>query len=955
MIHDQNSFRDAGESAAEAALAESRRQLATLIGNLPGIVYRCGTAPPWALDFVSDGVLAITGHPAAEWMAGRISWADIVHADDLPRLSDEIEAAVAARRPFCATYRIRHREGEWRWLMERGQPVAGADGTLFLEGFIADVTEQKQLEASLQREAQRVSASVTAVLENTLDRVYSLDSALRFTYVNARFRQQHAEEPELIGRSIADLLPGFEDTDFGRAYRRVIDTRVAETIEAHYPPVDRWFEAHVTPTEGGVTVFYRDVTERKQAEKALRDSTARARSILDSVPQIVFSTDARGQLDYLSPQWQALTGRDNNADLGTGWMKAVHGQDRRKVRAAWARSIAGGRLLDVEMRLRDAEGSFRWVLLRASPRRAESGEIERWFGTCTDVNERVVAQAALEESEAITRSILDASPDCIKLLDADGRILFVNPLGPAAVDLDDKMQLIGRRWVNFLLPETAQIAADALDRARGGETVNFTMPHPTHKGRPKWWDIVVTPVKGAEGARIVVVARDVTHQKQSEEQVRWAANHDPLTGLPNRLLFQERLDQLVTRDERLDRFALLLLDLDDFKRVNDSLGHDAGDILLCAFAERLRAAVRAEDFVARLGGDEFAVIVSGAQGEEQVTSVADSILSELRRPHIHAGRVLDCNASIGASLFPKDGRSRAELLKHADIALYVAKSSWRGNLRLFQPAMRADMQNRVSMLALARNALEKDLIIPFYQPKVDLRSGRVAGFEALLRWRDPRRGIQAPNTIAAAFEDINTAAEISDRMIAKVVADMKAWTAAGVDFGHVAINAAAAEFRKGGFAEALLAQLDAAGVGADKVQVEITETVFLGRGADCVERALKTLSEAGVRIALDDFGTGYASLSHLKQFPVDVLKIDRSFVAELGENDDAAAIVRAVINLGRSLEIEVVAEGIETEAQASWLTEGGCHLGQGHLYAPASAAAEVKRLLARLNAARHAA
>jgi diguanylate cyclase (GGDEF)-like protein len=437
--------------------------------------------------------------------------------------------------------------------------------------------------------------------------------------------------------------------------------------------------------------------------------------------------------------------------------------------------------------------------------------------------------------------------------------------------------------------------------------------------------------------------------------VRWVANHDPLTALPNRLLFQERLDQIAMKDGSGERFALLLLDVDDFKRINDSLGHDAGDTLLCAFGERLRAATRPDDFVARLGGDEFAVILAGAQSEEDVAKAADAILGELRKPHVHAGRILDCNSSIGGSLYPVHGRTRAELLKHADIALYVAKSSWRGNLRMFQPAMRSDMQSRISMVALARNALARDLIRPFYQPKIDLRTGQVAGFEALLRWRDERRGIQAPDTIAAAFEDINTAAEISDRMIDLVVADMRRWLDQGLEFGHVAINAAAAEFRKGDFAEGLLARLAAAGVPPQRIQVEVTEMVFLGRGADCVERALKTLSAAGVQIALDDFGTGYASLSHLKQFPVDVLKIDRSFIADLDGREDASAIVRAVINLGRGLDMGVVAEGIETAAQASWLTQRGCHFGQGHLYAPASAAEDVAPLLARLNRGRRAA
>jgi EAL domain-containing protein (putative c-di-GMP-specific phosphodiesterase class I) len=268
--------------------------------------------------------------------------------------------------------------------------------------------------------------------------------------------------------------------------------------------------------------------------------------------------------------------------------------------------------------------------------------------------------------------------------------------------------------------------------------------------------------------------------------------------------------------------------------------------------------------------------------------------------------------------------------------------------------MRSEMQTRLSMLGIAREALKEDLIVPFYQPKVDLRSGEVSGFEALLRWRHPTRGIQAPDSITAAFEDLSTAAAISDRMVEKVIADMRRWLDDGIAFGHVAVNSAAAEFRKGDFAESLLERLHKGGIPPERLQLEVTETVFLGRGADYVERALKTLSRAGVQIALDDFGTGYASLSHLKQFPVDVLKIDRSFVAELGQDVDAAAIIRAVINLGHSLNIEVVAEGIETVDQAQRLTRKGCHYGQGHLYSPAVPADRVPEIVSMLARSRAA-
>jgi diguanylate cyclase (GGDEF)-like protein/PAS domain S-box-containing protein len=812
--------------AAEEALSESERRLSTLLGNLPGIAYRCQVERPWRLEFVSDGAEAITGWPAEEWASGTIGWADIVHTEDRPPLVREVKRGVKAKGRFSRTYRIHRRDGALRWVHETGVPVFDGEGrAIALEGYISDVTEQKAL------------------------------------------------------------------------------------------------------------------------EEALRASTERAHHILDSVPQIVWSCGSDGRTTYISPQWEKFTGVVGSA-AKLEWSSAIHPDDLVRIEADWPRNIAAGKALEYQYRLRHHSGEYRWMLAQAVPEKSPDGRIARWFGTSTDVHESVLAQEKLRDAEAVNRTILQSSPDCIKMLDLEGRILFVNPLGAAAVGVDDPAALIGVPWTDLLPPENARDAREALRLARKGQAAHFTMRWAA-PGPVRWWDIVATPLRDGDGniTRLVVASRDISHQKQSEERVRWIANHDSLTGLPNRLLFQERLDHMVHPDEGESHFALLLLDIDEFKRVNDTLGHDAGDALLCAFAERLKEAARKDDLVARLGGDEFAVILNGVSDEAEVTAAVDAAMRALRKPWVHAGMVLDCDASIGASIFPKDGHSRAELMKHADIALYVAKASGRGNLKLFHARMRAEMQNRISMLALARDAIEKDWIVPFYQPKVDLKTGEIAGFEALLRWKHPGKGIQGPDTIAAAFEDLTIAAGISDRMIDKVIADVAAWRRKGVEFRHVAINASAAEFHSGDFGERLLKRLAAADVPPHCLQLEVTETVFLGRGADCVERTLKTLSAAGVTIALDDFGTGYASLSHLKQFPVDLLKIDRSFVHELGQSPDAAAIIRAVINLGHSLEIEIVAEGIETAAQEARLVAQGCDYGQGYLYSRAVRAAEVPAIL----------
>lgn len=682
----------------------------------------------------------------------------------------------------------------------------------------------------------------------------------------------------------------------------------------------------------------------REAEAEAKDRADRLNMILDTVPQMMWANHEDGSRFY-SRQFREFTGVPLGGSGASARIDLVHPDDRARAAAIWRTCRAEGRPYEAEYRLRHHDGDYRWVLSRANPQRGPEGEVVAWYGTCTDIHERVLAREALDASERLNRGIIEASPDCIALLAQDGTTLFVNEATRRLYGGTGANRLVGSRWGTSFRQPLLGRTQDALRRAQGGEVVRLVFKH----GRPKrWWDIVLAPIISDDGApvRIVVIGRDVTDQKRAEEKAHWAANHDPLTGLPNRILFQQKVDEAIAAAE-LDgtAFGVLLLDVDDFKQINDTIGHDAGDALLCTLAQRIRETLRPEDMISRLGGDEFAVLLAGIEREEQVISAGDAVLEKLREPWFHGSRMLDCSASVGASIFPVQAGDRAELLKNADVALYAAKGAGRSNLKLFRPDMRHAMQRRLSMLSLARDALAHQRIVPFYQPKVDLRTGAAAGFEALLRWRHPTRGVQSPATIAAAFEEVNLASAISEQMIAAVIADLRRWREEGVAPGHVALNASAAEFRRGDFADKLLEHLHLANLPPQMIQIEVTESVFLGRGAESVAQALKLLSSAGIGIALDDFGTGYASLSHLKQFPVDFIKIDRSFVRDIEDDPGDAAIVDAVVNLGRSLGIHIVGEGVENERQHGFLTALGCDFGQGFLYGEAVPAEEVQIML----------
>ncbi|MDQ3482779.1 MAG: bifunctional diguanylate cyclase/phosphodiesterase [Pseudomonadota bacterium] len=439
----------------------------------------------------------------------------------------------------------------------------------------------------------------------------------------------------------------------------------------------------------------------------------------------------------------------------------------------------------------------------------------------------------------------------------------------------------------------------------------------------------------------------VAELARTERQAVRIARMDSLTGLPNRGFFQLRLDEARKQSSAGGRgFALALVDLDDFKLVNDTMGHDAGDQLLVTVARRLRSAVREGDFIARLGGDEFAVIFGSVTDQKEVNRLCGRLVDHLNQPLDYQGKAIDCRVSIGASIARSADRGD-DLLKEADLALYECKGAGRGAYRLYHPSMWRSVLERQQMMGAAKVALADDQIRPFYQPKVDLESGRLVGFEALLRLRTDGRQVRGPQHIEAAFQDPPLASQISARMVELVLKDLSSWRALGLDFGHVAINAGAGELRSRDFASDLLKALKRHEVPASCIQLEVTEGVLLGRAAANVGRLLRVLTRNGIRLALDDFGTGFASLTHLKQFPIDVIKIDRRFVRNLQVDAEDGAIVNAIVGLAGALKIDVVAEGIETEAQREFLSALGCKTGQGYLFGAAVSSAEARELLER--------
>ncbi|HEY7746990.1 MAG TPA: EAL domain-containing protein [Desulfuromonadales bacterium] len=439
-------------------------------------------------------------------------------------------------------------------------------------------------------------------------------------------------------------------------------------------------------------------------------------------------------------------------------------------------------------------------------------------------------------------------------------------------------------------------------------------------------------------------ARDITERKQAEDRLRHQATHDGLTGLANRTLLQDRLEQSIHYANRSRRLvAVLLLDLDRFKIINDSLGHGIGDELLCSVARRLEQTVREADTVARMGGDEFVILLAEVAEGDDVGLVAKKILENLTRPYSVSGREISVSASIGVSLYPRDGADGETLLRNADVAMYRAKEDG-DTFRFYAPKMDQRVHETLEMEADLRRALERAELLLHYQPKVDLATGRITGAEALLRWQHPQRGLVAPGMFIPLAEETGLILPIGEWVLATACAQVRTWQRLGLDAVPVAVNLSARQFRKSDLAETVHRILRESGIAPRMLELELTESMIM-RDPQAAAAAMQQLKALGVRLALDDFGTGYSSLNYLRRFSVDCLKIDRSFISDAASDPSAASVATSIVAIAHSLGLRSVAEGVETKEQLDFLRDCGCDSLQGYYFSRPVPAAEFAVLL----------
>ncbi len=557
----------------------------------------------------------------------------------------------------------------------------------------------------------------------------------------------------------------------------------------------------------------------------------------------------------------------------------------------------------------------------------------------------------LRDSEARTRAVLESVDEGIIAINETGVIETFNRAAEQIFGYTGS-EILGQN-VSLLMPQPHRAQHDGyLQRYR--QTGKSTVLGVTREeeGMRKNGELFALELNTnevlIEGRRIYIAsARDITARKQAEQRITYLASHDALTGLPNRNLLKDRLRQaLVQSCRNRGQGAVLFIDLDQFKEINDSLGHDTGDLLLKEVAHRLVASLRSQDTVARQGGDEFIVVLQSVSNASDAGTVAHKLLGALFAPYRIKGQELNISASIGVSVFPDDGEDEHTLLKHSDAAMYHAKESGRNNFQFFAPAMNRLAAEKQSLGTRLRHALELDEFLLHFQPLVDVGSGKLSGLEVLLRWRHPEQGLISPLKFIPLAEETGLIVPIGEWVFKSACMQIKAWQEQGYEAPPLAINLSVRQFREKNLVESLTRILAESGVQGCQIELEITESILMGNTNETVAM-LRKLNALGIKISIDDFGTGYSSLSYLKRFPVDKLKIDRSFVQDIATDSDDATIVTAIVSLAHSLHLKVTAEGVETAEQLEFLARLGCDQYQGYFFSKPLPAEEIVSKLQR--------
>jgi len=853
---------------------------------------------------------------------------------------------------------IRTRDGRERWLEADNEPLLDARGEV--EGYITlhrDVTEQVRLREAMQLSEHRARMMMeganlgtweldvqhnTVTLNDAFCRMLGYEPSELVLDAQQLRELCHPDDREEANRSVAEVFSG--GLDFLRGSHRL------RTKDGSW----RWVYGaggvlERSPEGTPLRLFgvQLDVTEHRRADDERRSAAEHLAVIAANVPGMIFQlklfNDGRTRFLYASPGARDLYGVSPEELMSeersmSGFL--VNPEENTLDLAAMRHSAETLTPWNAEHCLITSEGEVRWLEANAVPQRNADGSTT-WTGYVNDVTRRKLAEQELRVSEEKLRSLYDLSPLGIALSDSEGRFLQTN-YAMEIITGYSREELGSMNWWDWTAEDGNEDQRQRVQRLmQNGRFGPIEKELRRRDGTRIPVQITGILVTASDGTRLMwSMVEDIAARKRAEQRISFLAYHDSLTGLDNRLGLKARLaEALATAGATRGRVAVMMIDVDRFKNINDTLGHDAGDHVIAELARRLRAAVRETDIVARVGGDEFVVALTQLSSDSDVEAAVGAVFEPLRgRVDVSGGRV-HVTVSAGVSTFPVDGVDIQALMKKADIALYVAKARGRDAVEIYQPAMTEGHDQRLVLETELRDALAGGQFLLHYQPQMDTLTGRPIGLEALLRWRHPQRGLIPPALFIPIAEETRLIEPIGEWVLQAACRDMRAWLDEGGEPLIMGVNLSPLQFAHEDLSERVAAVLATTGLPPHLLELEITESAAMS-APEVAERSLARLKQLGISLAIDDFGTGHSSLARLKMFNVDRLKIDASIVTDCASDAFDGALCKATIALGRALGLEVVAEGVETSEQWQFLAQEHCTSVQGFLFARPMPAAE---------------
>ncbi|MCA1816610.1 MAG: EAL domain-containing protein [Acidobacteria bacterium] len=809
------------------------------------------------------------------------------------------------------------------------------------------------LEALRQAEAQYRS-----IFENSLHGIYQSTPDGRFLNVNAAFARMlgYDSPAELVSNYRSIEQDYYADPSIRATLRRTLEeggaVRGFECQARRRDGALIWTRENfyaVRDSAGRLLYFegsVEDITEHKEAEIALAESEARYRRLFADANDIVYTTDLEGNYTSINRAGESLTGYTRDEIVRMNYRQIAARDQVARADEMLARKLSGAETTTCyETEIVTKSGERRSLEVSTQLIRARDGAPVGVQGIARDITERRQSQRALEASEAELRALFAAMTDVILVLDRDGRYLKIAPTNPALL-YKPPAELLGKTLHETFPADEADFFLAHVRRALDArEPLNLEY-HLDVGGAEHWFAGTVSPMLADA---VIWVARDITERKRAEEKLLHIAFHDSLTNLPNRALFTDHLRLAVEAAKRrpANLFAVLFLDLDRFKVINDSLGHTLGDELLVALARRLESTLRAGDTVARLGGDEFAILLNALDRPGDALHIADRIQQQIMEPFRVCGQEVFTTASIGIALSTTGYTNEEDVLRDADTVMYRAKARGAARYEVFDQVMHARVVSQLKLENDLRRAVERKEFALYYQPIVSLGSGRVTGFEALVRWRHPERGLVSPAEFIPIAEETGLIVPLGLWVLEAACRQMREWHRLSPQNRglKLSVNLSGRQFWQADLLECVTRVLEETDFDPRCLQLEITESVVM-ENARAIVALMDELRALGIELAIDDFGTGYSSLSYLQRFPIHTLKIDRSFISPHGaEERENSEIVRTIILLARNMGKEVVAEGVETAEQYARLRELECDYGQGYLFSRPQDARATEELL----------